>query len=72
MICDGCSGSGACDPCDGYGTLPDSYPNAGDGADCDLCAADGVCITCNGTGTTTNSETTNNTDSINEFEDVTP
>jgi molybdopterin biosynthesis enzyme MoaB len=71
MTCDGCSGSGACDPCDGYGTLPDSYPNAGDGADCDLCTADGVCITCGGTGTTTNSDT-NETTNTNEFEDVTP
>ncbi len=70
MTCDGCSGSGACDPCDGYGTLPDSYPNAGDGADCDLCAADGVCITCGGTGIT--NRTTNGMTGIHEFEDVNP
>ena len=67
MTCEDCSGSGACDPCDGYGTLPDSYPNAGDGADCDLCATDGVCITCGGTGTTNDNRDTTNT---NEFEDV--
>jgi hypothetical protein len=71
MTCDGCSGSGACDPCDGYGTLPDSYPNAGDGVDCDLCEADGVCITCDGTGTTT-SNTFSSTTDIHEFEDVNP
>jgi hypothetical protein len=68
MICDGCSGSGACDPCDGYGTYPDSYPNAGDGPDCDLCTGDGVCIACDGTGT--DNSTTNNNDS-DVFEDVT-
>ncbi len=61
MTCDGCSGSGACDPCDGYGTLPDSYPHAGDGADCNFCAGDGVCIACGGTGTTTDTTTTRST-----------
>ena len=54
MTCDLCSGSGACDPCDGYGTHPDSYPNAGDGADCALCAATGACPQCQGTGTHSN------------------
>jgi hypothetical protein len=74
MTCEGCSGSGACDPCDGYGTLPDSYPNAGDGADCGLCAADGVCIACRGTGINNDIATTYDTDSdsTNEFEDVNP
>ena len=55
MICDECSGSGACDPCDGYGTLSDSYPNAGDGTDCVICAGDGICPDCGGTGTNNNS-----------------
>jgi hypothetical protein len=49
MICALCSGSGACDPCDGYGTLPDSYPNAGDGADCIVCDGSGICPNCAGT-----------------------
>jgi hypothetical protein len=53
MTCTLCSGSGACDPCDGYGTLPDSYPNAGDGADCTVCDRSGICPNCTGTGTTT-------------------
>lgn len=51
MICDLCSGSGACDPCDGYGVRPDSYPGAGDGTDCEICTATGVCPQCGGTGT---------------------
>jgi hypothetical protein len=54
MICDLCSGSGACDPCDGYGVLPDSYPNAGDGAECDVCFGCGTCPQCSGTGETDN------------------
>jgi hypothetical protein len=52
MTCQGCSGSGACDPCDGYGILPDSFPNAGDGLECDVCSGDGVCAECWGTGET--------------------
>ena len=54
MICDFCSGSGACDPCDGYGSLPDSYPNAGDGTECYICDTTGICPVCTGTGTTDN------------------
>jgi hypothetical protein len=54
MICDLCSGSGACDPCDGYGALPDSYPHAGDGAECDLCFGSGTCPQCSGTGEANN------------------
>ena len=54
MICTECSGSGACDLCDGYGTLPDSSPNAGDGTDCGICTGDGVCVDCGGTGTNDN------------------
>lgn len=54
MICIECSGSGSCDPCDGYGNGPDSYPNAGDGTECDVCAGDGICPGCYGTGETDN------------------
>lgn len=50
MICQGCTGSGACDPCQGYGDLPDSFPNAGDGRNCEMCSGDGVCTECYGTG----------------------
>lgn len=57
MICDNCGGSGACDPCDGYGTTPDSYPNAGDGTDCDICDGTGTCPDCGGTGTNDNYDT---------------
>lgn len=49
-VCDVCSGSGSCDPCGGYGVLPDSYPNAGDGLECDLCSGDGLCWQCGGSG----------------------
>jgi hypothetical protein len=52
--CGVCSGSGSCDPCDGYGCFPDSFPNAGDGPECDVCEADGVCVDCGGTGETDN------------------
>ena len=61
MICTECSGSGACDPCDGYGTLPDSSPNAGDGTDCTLCIGDGICADCGGTGTTDQHDTDTDT-----------
>jgi hypothetical protein len=50
MQCPECSGSGACDPCGGYGTYSESYPNAGDGPDCDICDADGICPECAGSG----------------------
>jgi len=52
MICIECHGSGACDPCDGYGTRPDSFPNAGDGDECGMCTGDGLCAACDGTGET--------------------
>ena len=57
MICDGCSGSGACDPCDGYGTTSDSYPNAQDGTECEICTGDGVCVDCGGTRETPDTDT---------------
>jgi hypothetical protein len=61
MRCGTCSGSGACDPCDGYGTYPDSSPNAGDGPECEICDATGRCTECHGTGdTSTNHNSTTN------------
>ncbi len=53
MRCGECSGSGACDACDGYGTYPDSSPIAGDGPECEICAMTGRCPECGGTGDTT-------------------
>ena len=50
MNCAGCSGSGSCDPCDGYGFYPDSSPGAGDGPDCEVCDSSGCCPDCHGTG----------------------
>jgi hypothetical protein len=58
MRCGECSGSGACDPCDGYGTYPDSSQNAGDGPECEICAATGRCPDCGGTGETTHHRNT--------------
>jgi hypothetical protein len=55
MGCGNCNGSGACDPCDGYGTYPDSAPNAGDGPDCEICQGTGRCPECDGTGDTNTS-----------------
>ena len=66
MVCGFCSGSGACDPCDGYGTSPDSFPNAGDGADCGICGASGVCPACDGTGETDNDTSANDNDRDSE------
>ena len=57
-VCQECHGSGACDPCDGYGSYPDSSPNAGDGPECDCCTGSGECPECHGTGT---AETTTGT-----------
>lgn len=54
MKCTDCDGSGACEPCDGYGTTSDTYPNAGDGTDCTFCRSDGICPGCLGTGTNDN------------------
>ena len=59
MNCKGCNGSGACDPCDGYGVYPDSSPGAGDGPDCDICDGSGCCPDCHGTGTQHDPETHN-------------
>ncbi len=56
MRCDECNGSGACDPCDGYGTFPDSYTNAGDGQECNACAGSGTCPECGGIGETTTND----------------
>lgn len=60
MICADCNGSGACDPCDGYGTTSDSYPNAGDGVDCYICRGDGICPGCLGTGNHNNEASNDN------------
>jgi hypothetical protein len=46
MECPQCRGSGACDPCDGYGFYPDSYPGAGDGPECEFCDGSGECPAC--------------------------
>lgn len=48
-FCPDCTGSGACDTCDGYGT-PYTHPAAGDSQDCPACLGDGVCPGCHGTG----------------------
>jgi hypothetical protein len=53
--CQECHGSGACDPCDGYGFYPDSYPGAGDGPECEYCAGSGDCPDCHGTSATSTS-----------------
>ena len=60
MRCGECSGSGACDPCDGYGTYPDSSPNAGDGPECEICDGTGRCPECDGTGETNNHNSNSN------------
>ena len=62
MRCGTCSGSGACDPCDGYGTYPDSSPNAGDGPECEICDATGRCPECHGTGDTSTNHNSNTND----------
>lgn len=49
MTCEDCTGSGACDVCQGYGTTPDTYPSADDGSGCPACASSGVCPGCHGT-----------------------
>lgn len=45
-MCVECSGSGGCDACDGYGTLPG--PEGREGAECDVCEGSGVCVECLG------------------------
>ena len=51
--CSECHGSGACDPCDGYGFYPDSYPGAGDGPECEYCGGSGGCPNCHGNSNST-------------------
>jgi len=65
MRCGECSGSGGCDPCDGYGTYPDSFPNAGDGPECDICDGTGRCPECQGTGEPDNHNNTGNSGNDN-------
>ena len=48
MTCKECSGSGACDACDGYGTYPAVDPLENDGPECDVCSGDGLCAACYG------------------------
>ena len=55
-FCSECHGSGACDPCDGYGFYPDSHPDAGDGPECDRCNGSGRCPECHGDGISNDSE----------------
>lgn len=45
-MCVECGGSGGCDACDGYGTLPG--PEGWEGAECDVCDGSGVCVECLG------------------------
>ena len=59
--CEQCRGSGACDPCDGYGFYPDSYPGAGDGPECEYCTGSGDCPGCRGAGTASTSTTSTTT-----------
>ncbi len=48
MTCEECSGSGACDACDGYGTYPSIGPENNEGPECDVCSGNRMCATCNG------------------------
>jgi hypothetical protein len=59
--CQECNGSGACDPCDGYGFYPDSYPGAGDGPECEYCTGSGDCPDCHGNGNGNGNGTTSTT-----------
>ena len=68
--CAECHGSGACDPCDGYGFYPDSYPNAGDGPECERCTGSGECPDCHGTGATPVTPETAPPKTGTEMEDV--
>lgn len=49
-MCENCSGSGACDACDGYGYFPPIDGTNGEGPECDTCFGDGMCVECCGTG----------------------
>lgn len=50
MNCTECSGSGACDACDGYGCLPQIDTTNSDGPECGVCSGDGLCAVCYGGG----------------------
>ena len=67
MDCTECNGSGACDPCDGYGFYPDSYPGAGDGPECECCGGSGNCSECHSQRT---ASTTTGNDGDNEHQRV--
>ncbi len=68
--CEECNGSGACDPCDGYGFYPDSYPGAGDGPECECCAGSGICPDCQGEQITSTTGTTAGIDGNDEYQRV--
>ena len=73
--CRECYGSGACDPCDGYGFYPDSYPGAGDGPECEFCDGSGECPTCHATTpapTETAIQNTATQNTVTQREDVIP
>ena len=48
MRCVECSGSGACDACDGYGHLAPIDTGNGEGPECVVCFGDGMCADCYG------------------------
>jgi hypothetical protein len=48
MNCAECSGSGACDACDGYGTEPVTHCPDTEAPECDVCSGDGICVACRG------------------------
>ena len=49
--CENCSGTGACDVCDGYGYSPPIRDSTnGEGPECDTCFGNGLCVECSGTG----------------------
>jgi len=52
MTCEGCSGSGVCDACSGYGYFPDSPETDFSGTDCIVCDGTCECADCDGDGTT--------------------
>jgi len=68
--CQECNGSGACDPCDGYGFYPDSYPGAGDGPECKYCAGSGDCPNCHNDGATSTTSTSTGISGDDEHQKV--
>lgn len=46
MSCTECSGSGACDACDGYGTEAINHCTATEAPECVVCSGDGICVAC--------------------------